>query len=91
MPEPDAADHAVAEVDQPQLVGADRRARRSGSRRPEDRGDDIAARGPLRSTQVPSTAADRPSITIAIEKITPIAVRLVSKWATSAFLYTLVA
>ena len=46
----------------------------------------IAARGPLWSTQVPSTAADRPSITIAIEKMMPIAVRLVSKCATSAVL-----
>ena len=46
----------------------------------------MAARGPLWSTQVPSTAADRPSITIAIEKMMPIAVRLVSKCATSAFL-----
>src|SRR4051795_8882840 len=51
----------------------------------------IAARGPLRSTQVPNRAADRPSITIAIEKMMPIAVRLDSKWATSAALYTLVA
>ena len=46
----------------------------------------IAARGPLRSTQVPNTAAERPSITIAIEKITPIAVSVLSKWATSAVL-----
>ncbi len=46
----------------------------------------IAARGPLRSTQVPITAADSPSITIASEKIHPMAVRLVSKCATSAFL-----
>ncbi len=34
----------------------------------------IAFRGPLRSTQVPPIAADRPSITIAMLKITPIAV-----------------
>ncbi len=46
----------------------------------------IAARGPLRSTQVPKTAAERPSITMAIEKITPIAVRLESKWSTRAVL-----
>ena len=46
----------------------------------------IAARGPLRSTQVPNTAAESPSITIAIEKIMPIAVRLVSKCSTSAAL-----
>jgi hypothetical protein len=46
----------------------------------------IAARGPFRSTQVPNTAAESPSITIAIEKITPIAVRVLSKWATSAVL-----
>ena len=45
-------------------------------------------RGPDRSTQVPSTAADRPSITIAIENTQPIAVRLVSKLATSEFLKT---
>ena len=46
----------------------------------------IALRGPLRSTHVPPTAADRPSITIAMEKITPIAVCVVSKCATSEFL-----
>ncbi|TDO44161.1 hypothetical protein EV643_117184 [Kribbella sp. VKM Ac-2527] len=34
----------------------------------------IALRGPFRSTQVPPTAADRPSITIAMLKMTPIAV-----------------
>ena len=42
----------------------------------------IAFRGPLRSTQVPPSAADRPSITIAMLKITPIAVWLVSKCLT---------
>ena len=46
----------------------------------------IAARGPWRSTQVPITAADSPSITIAIEKIHPMAVRLESKCATRALL-----
>jgi hypothetical protein len=45
--------------------------------------------GRLRSTHVPPNAADRPSIRIAIEKIQPIGVRLVSKWATSGFLNTL--
>ena len=45
-------------------------------------------RGPERSTQVPSTAADSPSITIAMEKTQPIAVRLVSNEATSEFLKT---
>jgi hypothetical protein len=44
----------------------------------------IAARGPLRSTQVPNRAAETPSMTIAIEKMMPIAVRLASKCATSA-------
>ncbi len=39
----------------------------------------IARRGPPESTQVPNTAAETPSITIAIEKMTPIAVRLESK------------
>ena len=39
----------------------------------------IAFRGPLRSTQVPPRAADRPSITIAMLKMTPIAVWLASK------------
>ena len=48
----------------------------------------IALRGPERSTQVPSTAAERPSITIAIENTQPIAVRLVSKEATREFLKT---
>ena len=36
----------------------------------------IALRGPLFSTQVPATAADRPSITIAMLKMMPIAVWL---------------
>ena len=49
----------------------------------------IALRGPLRSTQVPPKAADRPSITIAIENTTPIAVRLESKCLTSGALNTL--
>ncbi len=48
----------------------------------------IALRGPERSTHVPSTAAERPSITIAIENTQPIAVRLVSKLATREFLKT---
>ncbi len=43
----------------------------------------IVLRGPTRSTQVPNRAAETPSITIAIEKIMPIAVRLVSKCSTS--------
>jgi hypothetical protein len=46
----------------------------------------MAARGPFLSTQVPKTAADRPSITMAIEKMIPMAVSEVSKWATSALL-----
>ena len=46
----------------------------------------IAARGPLRSTQVPKRAAERPSITMARLNTNPMAVRLVSKWATSACL-----
>ena len=46
----------------------------------------MALRGPFASTQVPATAADNPSITIAMLKITPIAVWLVSKWAISEFL-----
>ena len=48
----------------------------------------IALRGPARSTQVPSTAADRPSITIAIEKIHAIAVWEESKRSTSEVLNT---
>jgi hypothetical protein len=39
----------------------------------------IALRGPLRSTQVPPKAADNPSIRIAMLKIHPIGVRVVSK------------
>ncbi len=39
----------------------------------------IARRGPPVSTQVPNTAADRPSITMAMEKTMPTEVRLVSK------------
>ena len=46
----------------------------------------IARRGPPVSTQVPRTAADRPSITIAIEKTMPTEVRLVSKFLTSEVL-----
>jgi hypothetical protein len=46
-------------------------------------------RGPLRSTQVPPTAADSPSITIAIEKMTEIGVSFVSKCSTSGSLNTL--
>ena len=46
----------------------------------------VTRRGPTRSTQVPKWAAESPSITIAIEKITPTAVRLVSKCATRAVL-----
>ena len=43
----------------------------------------IARRGPPVSTQVPKTAALSPSMTIAIEKMMPIAVSEVSKCATS--------
>ena len=46
----------------------------------------MARRGPPVSTQVPNTAAETPSITIAIEKMMPIAVRLESKCWTSAVL-----
>ena len=46
----------------------------------------IARRGPTRSTQVPKTAADRPSITIAIENTNPIDVSDASKWETNEFL-----
>ena len=46
----------------------------------------IAARGPLRSTHVPNRAAETPSMTIAIEKMIPIAVWLVRKSSTSAVL-----
>lgn len=46
----------------------------------------IVRRGPTRSTQVPKTAAEAPSMTIAIEKMTPMAVRLVSKCSTRASL-----
>src|SRR5690348_11413972 len=51
----------------------------------------MALRGPLDSTQVPPKAADRPSMTIAMLKMMPIAVWLAPKWAISEFLYTLVA
>ena len=43
----------------------------------------IARRGPPVSTQVPNTAALRPSMTIAIEKMIPIDVSDVSKCSTS--------
>ena len=48
----------------------------------------IALRGPTRSTQVPSTAAESPSITMAIEKIHAIAVCEESKRSTSEVLNT---
>ena len=48
----------------------------------------IAMRGPTRSTQVPSTAAREPSITMAIEKIHAIAVCEESKRSTSEVLNT---
>jgi hypothetical protein len=46
----------------------------------------IAFRGPTRSTQVPNTAAESPSITIAIEKTKPMAVWEVPKCSTIEFL-----
>ncbi len=46
----------------------------------------MALRGPLRSTHVPQTAADRPSMTMAIENTRPICVWLTSKWLTRAVL-----
>ena len=59
------------------------------TRKPEDQQQaaaNIALRGPTLSTQVPNTAAHRPSITIAIEKTKPIAVCEASKCAISEFL-----
>ena len=45
----------------------------------------MARRGPPVSTQVPNTAADRPSITIAREKMTPIEVSEASnRWTRAA-------
>ena len=38
----------------------------------KDAATNIALRGPFVSTQVPMKAADSPSITMAMEKITPI-------------------
>jgi len=49
----------------------------------------IAARGPARSTQVPKTAAERPSITMLMLKMIPIGVRPVPNRSTSGFLNTL--
>ena len=46
----------------------------------------MARRGPPVSTQVPRTAADRPSITMAIENTRPTEVRLVWKFATRLLL-----
>jgi hypothetical protein len=46
----------------------------------------MALRGPLFSTHVPPIAADSPSITIAMLKMMPMAVWLVSKCAMSEFL-----
>ena len=47
-----------------------------------------ARRGPLRSTQLPKRAAERPNITIAREKMMPIAVWLAPKWSWIASRYT---
>jgi hypothetical protein len=58
-------------------------------RKPEDQQHaavNIAFRGPTLSTHVPMIAADTPSMTMAMEKMIPIAVRLVWKWATRAVL-----
>jgi len=49
----------------------------------------MAFRGPTRSTQVPPTAAERPSITIAMLNTAPIVERLESKCVTSGSLKTL--
>ena len=49
----------------------------------------IALRGPTRSTQVPSTAADSPSMTMAMLKMMLIGVSFVPKWSTSGVLKTL--
>ena len=51
----------------------------------------MAIRGPWLSTHVPATAADSPSMTMAIEKTMPTCVRETPKCWTSAVLYTLVA
>ena len=62
---------------------------RAPTRKPVDHRQaltNIALRGPLRSTQVPPTAADRPSITMAMEKTMPIWVELATKRSKSGFL-----
>ena len=81
-PQPDPADDAVAQVDQPQLRGghadgADEEAEPPGAGRGEHR---HPRSDPV--DQVPMTAADRPRTTIAIEKTRPTAVSEVSKCAT---------
>src|SRR5665811_97337 len=58
-------------------------------RKPEDQQHaavNIAFRGPTLSTHVPMIAADTPSMTMAMEKMIPIALRLVWKCATRAVL-----
>jgi hypothetical protein len=47
-----------------------------------DTGEMWPRRGSPVSTQVPKTAADRPSITMAIKNTMPTDVRLASKWLT---------
>jgi len=49
----------------------------------------IALRGPCRSIQRPPNAADRPSIAMAIEKITPLCVWLISRRDSRGVLKTL--
>src|SRR6185437_14884955 len=62
---------------------------RAPTRKPTDQKQaavNMDLRGPTRSTQVPATAADNPSITIAIENTMPIWVFPVSKFLTRPFL-----
>ncbi len=49
----------------------------------------MVLRGPLRSTHVPPNAAARPSMTMAIEKMTAIGVPWVPKWSCNGVLKTL--
>ena len=49
----------------------------------------IALRGPLRSTHLPPKAAERPSMTMEMLKMTPIAVSEVSKRSTRGLRKTL--
>ena len=79
--EPDAAEDAVAEIDEPELVRGDAEA---PTRKPPPKHSaaaNIAVRGPPSSSQRPNTAAEAPRKTMAMLKIQPSSVSFQSSGA----------